>query len=468
MKLYTYGGETAAQALKTAQSKHGEDALVVKTKEIRKKTLTQPGLYEIVVAVENDNEIELAEEVEKPKNSIQKRLDEILEKNMDKKKKPTKNFDDDVTIQLSDAVREISKIAGMERPNTTRTIQNPPKSVILPEVSKNLDLRLENKILQRQEDIAISRQNDTKEFKQLKTELDKINDKIKLIQNMFWDEKGPKNSGLQIPQEFAEIYRIAKNSGMNKIHLDEIMKLSLELMPLKMRENSLTIKRYFREVLRKMIYCRSEHLDAGSKKIIMLVGPTGVGKTTTLAKLAARYSKMLDKKYKVGIITLDTYRIGALEQLTWYARKMKISIETVIEPEDFLKEIDTLRYCDYILVDTAGHSQHDKQKINMLKKFINNDYKIDVTLVLSTTTKYEDLRDIYQSFGELEIDTLIFSKLDESKGLGNLFSLVYESKKPVSYLSVGQEVPMDLLVATNDYLVDCMLDGFINPTRDMK
>lgn len=470
MKLYTYGGETAAQALKTAQSKHGEDALVVKTKEIRKKTLTQPGLYEIVVAVENDNEIELAQEqeVEKPKNSIQKRLDEILEKNMDKKKKPTKNFDDDVTIQLSDAVREISKIAGMERPNTTRTIQNPPKSVILPEVSKNLDLRLENKILQRQEDIAISRQNDTKEFKQLKTELDKINDKIKLIQNMFWDEKGPKNSGLQIPQEFAEIYRIAKNSGMNKIHLDEIMKLSLELMPLKMRENSLTIKRYFREVLRKMIYCRSEHLDAGSKKIIMLVGPTGVGKTTTLAKLAARYSKMLDKKYKVGIITLDTYRIGALEQLTWYARKMKISIETVIEPEDFLKEIDTLRYCDYILVDTAGHSQHDKQKINMLKKFINNDYKIDVTLVLSATTKYEDLRDIYQSFGELEIDTLIFSKLDESKGLGNLFSLVYESKKPVSYLSVGQEVPMDLLVATNDYLVDCMLDGFINPARDMK
>lgn len=468
MKLYTYGGETAAQALKMAQSKHGEDALVVKTKEIRKKTLTQPGLYEIVVAVENDNEIELAEEVEKPKNSIQKRLDEILEKNMDKKKKPTKSFDDDVTIQLSDAVREISKIAGMERPNTSRTIQTPQKSVIVPEVSKNLDLRLENKILQRQEDMAISRQNDTKEFKQLKTELDKINDKIKLIQNMFWDEKGPKNSGLQIPQEFAEIYRIAKNSGMNKIHLDEIMKLSLELMPLKMRENSLTIKRYFREVLRKMIYCRSEHLDAGSKKIIMLVGPTGVGKTTTLAKLAARYSKMLDKKYKVGIITLDTYRIGALEQLTWYARKMKISIETVIEPEDFLKEIDTLRYCDYILVDTAGHSQHDKQKINMLKKFINNDYKIDVTLVLSATTKYEDLRDIYQSFGELEIDTLIFSKLDESKGLGNLFSLVYESKKPVSYLSVGQEVPMDLLVATNDYLVDCMLDGFINPARDMK
>ncbi|PAF49116.1 flagellar biosynthesis protein FlhF [Helicobacter sp. 12S02232-10] len=468
MKLYTYGGETAAEALKTAQSKHGEDALVVKTREIRKKTMTQPGLYEIVVAVESDdadeNSPETSLEAPKSKNSIQKRLDEILEKNMEKKKKESRNSYDDVTIQLSDAVREISKIAGTE-PSKSAIKK---ESVIVPDMSKSLDLRLENKLIRKQEDRIINQQNDTKELKHIKVELDKINDKIKLIQNMFWDEKAPREETPQIPQEFAEIYRLAKNSGMNKIHLDEIMKLSLELMPLKMRENSLTIKRYFREVLRKMIYCRSEHLDMGAKKIIMLVGPTGVGKTTTLAKLAARYSKMLDKRYKVGIITLDTYRIGALEQLTWYARKMKISIETVIEPEDFLKEIDTLRYCDYILVDTAGHSQHDKQKINMLKKFINNDYKIDVTLVLSATTKYEDLKDIYNSFGELDIDTLVFSKLDESRGLGNLFSLVYESKKPVSYLSIGQEVPMDLMVATNDYLVDCMLDGFSNPNRASK
>lgn len=466
MKLYTYGGETAAEALKTAQSKHGEDALVVKTKEIRKKTMTQPGLYEIVVAVEQDEEESSTQnevpQEELPKNSVQKRLDEIMQKNLVKKKKDSSSYANmsDVSLQLSSAVREISKIAGVKKEQSKQEV------IITPEISKNLDLRAENRILHRQDELNLARQSETKELKQIKTELDKLNDKIKLIQNMFWDEKAPRNDLAAIPQEFAEIYRIAKNSGMNKIHLDEIMKLSLELMPLKMRENSLTTKRYFREVLRKMIYCRNEHLDIGNKKIIMLVGPTGVGKTTTLAKLAARYSKMLDRKYKVGIITLDTYRIGALEQLTWYARKMKVSIETVIEPEDFLKEIDNLRYCDYILVDTAGHSQHDKQKINMLKKFVNNDYKIDITLVLSATTKYEDLRDIYQAFSEFDIDTLIFSKLDESKGLGNLFSLVYESKKPVSYLSIGQEVPIDLMVASNDFLVDCMLDGFKNPRKE--
>lgn len=449
MKLYTYGGETAAQALKIAQEKHGEDALVVKTREVRKKTINQAGLYEIIVAVEEETAPQTSN---LPKNSIQRRLDEVYQKNSQrdyfKDFKENINEDDAVSIQLSSAVKEINQ-----------TLENPKKA-------NDLNLRFQDKMIKNEEEKIKKEQIENKEFKAIKSELDKMNDKMKLIQNMLWEEKSPNN--IQIPQEFAEIYRIAKNSGMYSAHLDEIMQLSLELMPLKMRENSLTIKRYFREILRKMLYCRNENLDMGNKKIIMLIGPTGVGKTTTLAKLAARYSKLLDKKYRVGIITLDTYRIGALEQLTWYARKMKISIETVIEPEDFLKEIDTLRYCDIILVDTAGHSQHDKQKINQLKRFTQNNYKIDIALVLSATTKYEDLKDIYQSFSELEIDSFIFSKLDESRGLGNLFSLAYETKKTISYLSVGQEVPTDLCVASNDYLADCLLDGFYNPNKGRK
>ena len=297
----------------------------------------------------------------------------------------------------------------------------------------------------------------------IKSELDKINDKINLIQSMFWQEKEPKN--LQIPQEFAEIYKIIHDAGLYGAHIDEIMKLSLELVPLSMRQSSVTIKRYFRELLRKMIYCRDEELDLQNKRIIMLAGPTGVGKTTTLAKLAARFSKLLDRKYKVGIITLDSYRIGALEQLSWYARKMKISLESVRDPEDFIKEIEALRYCDVILVDTAGHSQYDTERINSLRQFMQNNYKIDVMLSLPATTKFEDLRDIYSSFSSLGIDSFIFTKLDESRSLGNIFSLVYETKIPISYLSIGQEVPTDLTVASNEYLCNCLLEGFYNPNR---
>ncbi|WP_104749269.1 flagellar biosynthesis protein FlhF [Helicobacter cynogastricus] len=440
MKLYTYSGETTAEALKRAQSEHGHNALVVKAQEIRKKSLTEPGLYEVVVAVDKPPE------EPKKSNNMQERLDSARQVRTPEPPAPLK---EEVSIELSKTLEEMRRLAGVSAP--------PPAPTPPPTQARELEDNF------KEPPPPVKKDKDSVGLHSLKGELNKINDNLKLIQNMVWSEE--KGQNFVIPHEFAEIYRLAKNSGMHKMHLDEIMRLSLELMPVKMRENSVTVKRYFREVLRKMIYCRHESLDPNYKKILMLVGPTGVGKTTTLAKLAARYSKLLDKKYKVGILTLDTYRIGAVEQLNWYAKKMKISIETVMDSEDFTKEMKALEYCDVVLIDTTGHSQRDKKKIEALKKFTQNGYKIDTTLVLSLTTKYEDLKDIYNAFSPLDIDSLIFTKLDESQGFGNLFSLVYESKKPISYLCIGQEVPMDLLVASNDYLVDCMLDGFTHPNR---
>lgn len=481
MKLFTYSGETPPDALRKAQNAHGDDALIVDTKEIRKKTLNEPGLYEVIVAVDDSKVPANVEPVETitPKNSIQQRLDDIAQRELERKRaqKLSNGFDENTARQLSKAVREIKELSGELdldgddvkidfSANARRATHSPqvvqtPQTPIMKQASSTLETlnrRVDSKLQERQNVKGES----VEELRGIKQELDKLNDKLKLIQNMVWEDRSPKGEGINIPHEFAEIYRIAKTSGINKEHLDSIMSLSLELMPLKMRENSLTIKRYFREVLRKMIYCRPESKDM-TKKIIMLVGPTGVGKTTALAKLAARFS--LEKKAKVGIITLDSYRIGALEQLEWYAERMRISIQMVMAPEDFLKALDSLRYCDYILVDTAGRSQNDSEKIAQIKKYLQGDYKINTSLVMSATTKYEDLRDIYDAFGILNLDTLIFSKLDESRGLGNIFSLAYETKKPISYFSVGQEVPTDLVVATNEALVDWLLDGFSNPNK---
>lgn len=569
MKTYTYSGETPAEALKKASEEFGDEAMIIQTKEVRKKTLNQPALYELIIGVPDDvlpksqnmqgksapnpldssatnatNTPESSQASQStnplenlPNNSIQRRLEAIAEKELaERKKQRTLHaaFDDDVTIQLSDTVREISKIAGfptsmpdlsaLSKPaptpnnaldssilesianaqlNANPSAPRAPKPYsqsevidMLPQVSiksapnqanttqsaktastkkaKNLaesddDTSAPNAKAQNTKNEAAAPKgfaplDDSQSLKDIQDELKKLNDKIKLIQNTLWEEKSPKNMGVEIPKEFAEIYRIAKASGMNKNHLEEIMRLSLELMPLKMRSQSQTIKRYFREVLRKMIYCRKE--NSIGKKIMMLVGPTGVGKTTTLAKLAARYSQILPQKKKVGIITLDDYRIGAMEQLAWYARKIRLSIDSVSETDDFIDKIEALNYCDYILIDTAGHSQHDKEKINALKKFVKSgDFKVDVTLVLSASTKYEDLKDTYNAFGELDIDTFIFSKLDEARGLGNVFSLVYETKKPISYLSVGQEVPNDVIVADNNYLTDCLMGGFFYPNE---
>lgn len=530
MQTFTFTGETPAEALKKARDELGDDAMILKTQEVRKKSLNQSALYELVVGVEDSAAKPLQEapqtstnkqeEIAKPlpNNSIQKRLEAIAEKEIAAKKRQRSLnhiFDDDVTIELSNTVREISKLAGLPTSmpeqstliaqaqkakqeakkaqdtkarepielaelestpkipkgyaNTPPQTKNPqtqaPHTPSPQENSPKLESTLETKETGKPPAKAtFTPIDDSSSIKEIQSELKKLNDKVKLIQNTLWDEKSPKNMSVAIPKEFAEIYRIAKNSGMNKAHLEEIMRLSLEFMPLKMREQSQMIRRYFREVLRKMIYCRKE--NSVGKKILMLVGPTGVGKTTTLAKLAARYSQILNPKKKVGIITLDDYRIGAMEQLAWYARKMRISIDSVSESDDFINKIEALSYCDYILIDTAGHSQHDREKINELKRFIRNDeYKIDVTLVLSASTKYEDLKDAYNAFGELGIDTFIFSKLDEARGLGNIFSLVYETKKPISYLTIGQEVPSDVVVADNMYLADCLISGFFYPSK---
>lgn len=456
MKLYVYTGETSGEALRVAQEKHGENALVVKTEEKRKKSLTQPGLYEVTIAVDDGSGddgviVEMPPQPPKRSNNASSRLEEIARKEYEKRKSlknaapklPIIDEKSDATSafsQLSNIVREVSEIANVPSPTQSHTAKDGLKSPVMPESVKM----------------------DTKELKAIKTEIDKLNDKLKIIQNMFWDEKSPKEDGLVIPPEFAEIYHLAKSSGMARDHLDKIMRLTLELMPPKMRENSVFIKRYFREVLRKMVFCRAENLEAGAKKIIMFVGPTGVGKTTTLAKMAARYGLMMDKKYKVGIIALDSYRIGAVDQLNFYAKKMGLSIDQAIDQGDFVERTNQLRYCDYILVDTAGISQHDKQRIESLKQYVNSDpnLTINVSLVMSATTKYEDLKDIYHTFSVLDIDTLIFTKLDETNAFGNVFSLVYETKKPLSYFSIGQDVPYDLMSATNEYLVDCLLDGF--------
>lgn len=464
MKLFTYQAQTSSLAIAEAKKELGDEFSLISQKKL------PDGNYEISVAIDEaelkkikeqrQNQEAKADAFVAKNNSIAERLEIIAAKELEKKRALANaqnlhaRLPEDVSLQLSDAVRQISQIAGVES-------KIPAKSPYQDKQISTLAPKKEEK--QEENKKTIKRDKDSGDFRSLKGEIDRLNDKLKLIQNMFWEERGPKSDGLIIPHEFAEIYRITKASGMAKEHLEKIMQLTLELMPIKMRENSVLIKRYFREVLRKMVYARQENLSSNAKSIMMLVGPTGVGKTTTLAKLAARYSKMLNKNYKVGVITLDTYRIGAVDQLMFYAKKMKLSIETAVDTEEFVSALDSLKYCDYILIDTIGSSQHDRAKLESLKSFVNADpnAKIDVSLVMSATTKYEDLKDIYHTFSTLGIDTLIFTKLDETRAYGNVFSLIYDTKKPTSYFSIGQEVPNDLKVASSDFLIDCLLDGLV-------
>jgi flagellar biosynthesis protein FlhF len=415
VKFLTFSAQTPAAALKQAQLECGEDALVVSTKQVKKKGINTPALYEVVVAIEDHKQ---PKKVSLPRQSVKSK--------------------EDVLVNISEAAKQISNIAKVTDTSSLNGY-------------KKANISIEEKAPNGKDDLV-----------DIKQEITKLADKIKLIQEMFWEEKAPQRNNLAIPPEFSQIYKLARISGMGPDHLDNIMQLTLEHMPQKMRENSETIKRYFQVLLRKMVPIRREmEIQKGSKRLMMFVGPTGVGKTTTIAKLAARYSYLKEKREKVGIITLDTYRIGAVEQLFQYAKMMRLPIEDVVDPADFNNALRSLNHCDLILIDTVGSSQYDKEKLMKLNRFVqNSEYQIDVNLVLSAGSKLEDLKDIYKNFSFLDIDTLIFTKFDETKVFGTVFSLIYDIDKPVSYFSIGQEVPDDLVVASSDFLVECMLDGF--------
>ena len=441
-KFHTFTGESTIEALKKAQEACGEKAILVTTKQIQAKTINKKPLYEILVSVEED-------EVKQPPKPNAKAINyenayskfsknyEPPKPKFEIKEEPAKfeakttspepyDPNESVLLNISDVAKEISAIANVD--------MNEIKEPSTNGMNKKID------------DVA----------KQVSV----LSEKIGLITDMIWDEKAPNRNNLSIPPEFASIYKLAKQSGMKEEHLEAIMQTTLENLPVSMKNNPTAVKRYFYSLLRNMLPCRKE-LNDKKQRIMMLVGPTGVGKTTTLAKLAARFAYGNEKRYKTGIITLDTYRIGAVEQLFQYAKMMKLPILDVIEVEDFQNAIKQLSYCDVILIDTTGNSQYDKEKLERLDKFLKHSgAKIDVNLVLSAGSKVEDLIEIYNGFSFLEIDTLIITKFDETKIFGNVFSLIYETNTPVSYFSVGQEVPDDLVEAKSEFLVECVFDGF--------
>lgn len=184
-----------------------------------------------------------------------------------------------------------------------------------------------------------------------------------------------------------------------------------------------------------------------SPHIIALVGPTGVGKTTTIAKLAAKFS-ISDKK-KVALITADTYRIAAVEQLKTFGDIMGIVVDVVYAPEELKKAIAKHSDKDIIIVDTAGRSHKNTVQMAELKNFVEAANPSDLFLVLSSTTKFKDMVQIAKNYEDLQVEKVIFTKLDETSTYGALLNFVDHTKKYLSYITLGQSVPDDIEVASS-------------------
>jgi flagellar biosynthesis protein FlhF len=248
-----------------------------------------------------------------------------------------------------------------------------------------------------------------------------------------------------------EIRALFLKKGIATAWLDTVLS---SLVGTPIAQDAQLLVSYLLEEIDETLKVREEDLSV--PKMVMLVGPTGVGKTTTIAKLAARYAYLLDRPYKVALINLDSYKVGAIEQLAHYADIMQIEHFAVATPEAFRAQVEALEEYDIVLVDTAGMSPYDTHKFIKTVEFVKSDTRrdLEVHLVLAATVKYEDMSDIYQNFSFLNLDAVIISKFDETKHLGTLLNFMLLYKLPMSYFSTGQEVPDDLLVASKEYLLE--------------
>ena len=191
---------------------------------------------------------------------------------------------------------------------------------------------------------------------------------------------------------------------------------------------------------------KTEAIDISQDKCkyIFFIGPTGVGKTTTIAKIASKLK--LEKKMNIALLTADTYRIAAVEQLHSYANILQVPLTVAYNEADIAKAHDDLRNFDIVLVDTAGRSHRDKEQRDDIERMIKTipEDEREVYLVLSVTTKYKDLIAITEAYSQITDYRLIFTKLDESTCVGNIFNIKLLTGRPLSYATFGQKVPNDI------------------------
>jgi flagellar biosynthesis protein FlhF len=261
------------------------------------------------------------------------------------------------------------------------------------------------------------------------------------------------HSGLELLPEDSPLAQELIQSG---ISTDLIRKILDTLNTLTAEDGGQNLKNRLGTTFSKLIkFAGTLKMRKNSPRIIALVGPTGVGKTTTTAKLAAMYA--LNRGNKVALITMDIFRVGAVEQLKTYSRIMGIPLEVASTPKELEKAVEKHSACDLIFIDTAGRSHKDKEKLDEMKNFLDNKIPIEVYLCLSATTKDRELEEILNRFKIFQVSKVVFTKIDETESFGNMVNLLMKDNLQIAYFTTGQRVPEDIEVATSAKLADMIL-----------
>lgn len=214
-------------------------------------------------------------------------------------------------------------------------------------------------------------------------------------------------------------------------------------------ENTEATFKALHDILKNKINISSQFTikKQNSPQVIVLMGPTGVGKTTTLAKLAARYCLNANKPIKSSILNIDFYRLGASAQLSTYASIFDIPLEDITSIASLDYYLDMHKNDDLIIVDTAGRSQYATEDLKELKNYLDKIPNATKYLTISSTSKYSDMKDIISSFSKVGFDNIILTKTDETKTIGPAVGMLLKTNSPIAYITHGQQVPEDYRIA---------------------
>ncbi|WP_298036596.1 flagellar biosynthesis protein FlhF [uncultured Desulfuromonas sp.] len=227
---------------------------------------------------------------------------------------------------------------------------------------------------------------------------------------------------------------------------EAMVRIAMGKLTTRQKENPQVLKAFARQAIAHLVKVSGPLAFEGrGPRTVALVGPTGVGKTTTVAKLAADH--LLRQGRRVALVTIDIYRIAAAEQLKVYGEIMDLPVDVAISPEQFRQQLAKHRDKELILVDTAGRSPKDGLGLEEMAAFLGEESGVENHLVLAANTREREISSAVQSFGRLPISSLLFTKLDECETLGALLNVQQKFPYPLSYVTNGQRVPEDLLLA---------------------
>jgi flagellar biosynthesis protein FlhF len=319
----------------------------------------------------------------------------------------------------------------------------PPKPLI-EEKQQSFDISLSHM------DSQIEKMVDKKDeivTEQWKKELSELKS---LLQNAKFEGS---NGGIPLPNPIQQLKQLLTRQEINQEIMAEVVKMALEWWYLNGGNKSADdVLQWARNYLTKQISPLPFGEVSFTKKYINVVGPTGVGKTTTLAKIAAEC--ILKYKKRVAFITTDTYRIAAIEQLKTYANILNVPLEVCYNSNDFQQAIQQFESYDMVFIDTAGRNFRNQKYVEDLKNIIDYNQDMETFLVFSLTSKQIDMEDIYKQFSLIPIDRIIFTKADETSTYGAMFNIIYSEKKAAAYITNGQNVPDDLVAATPENVVN--------------